>query len=149
MRKFVAFVVIALAALAVTGRDSIPTASAHGGGDIMLTEKTVSEQFLDLGDEGEGAGDQFVFKGDLTDADGADAGHSMGHCVLVSADGIQCTGTLALEHGTMSVAGGGIGDGDKFAVAIVGGTGDYRGATGELEVKHIDGETAELTVHLD
>ncbi len=148
MRKPVAFVV-ALAALAVTGTQSITTASAHGGKDFTLTEKTVSEQDIDLGEKGQGVGDQFVFQGDLTDDHGKDAGHTLGHCVLVSDNGIHCTATVVLEHGNLSVAGGGIGDGDNFAVAIVGGTGDYRGATGELEVKHVDEKTSELTVHLD
>jgi allene oxide cyclase-like protein len=105
-----------------------------------------------LGNEqGHGAGDQFVFKGDLTDDGGVSAGHSLGQCVMVADDAVQCTATLALEHGNIAVSGGAIEDGSAggFTVAIVGGTGDYRGASGEIEVKDVDETTSELTVHLD
>jgi hypothetical protein len=67
-------------------------------------------------------------------------------CVPVIADEVECSGAFVLDDGDLEIEGTEQAEDDGAAVsAIVGGTGAYEGAVGEVE---IDYENDEYTVHL-
>ena len=122
---------------------------------IHLVAKTVQETELDLGKEGFGQGDQFVFADDLF-RDGKKVGDDGGFCTAVrvgpgESATFQCVVTLSLEKGQITVQGlftsAGEADQSPFVVAITGGTGAYRTARGEVKVQ-TDADEDRLTVKL-
>lgn len=104
-----------------------------------------SEKNLDLGRSGFSAGDQDLFTGTLVRS-GKHVGHMVGSCTTVrvgaaSADQL-CEWSLRLADGQITAAGSVIsgehGPG-SFAVPILGGTGHYATAAGQLKITASDG----------
>jgi hypothetical protein len=92
-------------------------------------------------DEGEPTlsnGDQITFTADMIDGSGRDVGDLDATCTVTqTATGsfddsrAQCIGTVAIPGGTLTVTvGGSAFGGGTTRGAVVGGTGDYAGATG-------------------
>jgi len=141
-------VVLALVALGVllfgTG-----VASAHGGGKTTLrvVGTEIQSQFLDLGDTGPSLGDELIFSESLA-VGGRDVGMSGVVCTVTHAMApydvltYQCVGTLSLRRGQITAQGllevQGEDDTGPWTVAITGGTGAYRGASGEIVVRGTD-----------
>jgi hypothetical protein len=131
--------IIALAAMA-----SAPAASANAGGKKFKTLRIVAEekqsQFLDLGDPGPSLGDQLVFSERLF-IRGRQVGESGVVCVVTQAVPpydvltFKCEAALSLRKGQITLQGlievQGEDDPGPFRVAITGGTGKFRCASGE------------------
>jgi hypothetical protein len=143
---------IALVALAV-GAVS-PALGASGGDDngrtFRVTAIITEETFVDVGDEGESVGDQFIFSDKLL-KNGKQVGHDAVVCTIVSLEReeAQCVGTFWFSGGQItaqvlvSFAEG------PPAVPITGGSGKYRGAEGEIHIRDVSETKSILTFKLD
>jgi hypothetical protein len=140
---------IALVALAV-GVVS-PALGSSGDDDkqrtIRVTSVTTEEAFLDLGDEGESLGDQFVFSSKYL-KDGQQVGHDGVVCTLVSVERQegQCVATAWFRDGQITAqALVDFSAAAPPAVPITGGSGKYTGAEGELHIRPVS-ETKEILI---
>ena len=138
---------LAVAALAVltwgTG-----VASAHGddGKTLKLVAKELQFQYVDEAPPGPSLGDEIVFSEKLK-KNGRHVGMSGVVCTITHATPpyevltFHCVGTLSLRRGQITLQGlievQGEDDTGPFTVAITGGTGAYRGAGGEAEVREV------------
>jgi len=126
------------AAAGTTTETSAPGAGTSGE-EITFVDTNPRNTDLDLGAPGLSVGDMQIFNDDLT-KDGQPFGTSIGQCVLTLSEPTrlinQCTATYLMADGTLAVRF--INDQDpaaaptKIAGPVVGGTGRYRGASGDL-----------------
>jgi hypothetical protein len=142
LRRAAAGGVLALA-VAASG-----TAFAHGndyGATIRLVEADPNAQpvFADTGKPGPSLGDVAIFNGGLNRPDGAPAGEFHEVCTLVTladspiTSGYECSGTLALKGGTITLQGSFTPAKPDQLNAISGGTGAFRTARGEIETQAV------------
>ncbi|MCL1125899.1 dirigent protein [Shewanella surugensis] len=97
--------------------------------------KTAPAVFIDILPTGNSLGDQYVFDQPLLDSNGKKMGTNSGFCVRTRLNhSLQCQWTLSLKNGTIQVQGREYDEGVSY-IAIVGGTGDYRYITGDMESK--------------
>jgi hypothetical protein len=136
---------------------AVAAAGGKGQRTLRLTATENQFAFLDLGDTGTSVGDQFVFS-EVLSRRGQDVGDSGATCTiteLASYDTVtsNCVGTLRLRGGQITVQGlvtfQGEDDPDRFTIAITGGTGAYRGASGEMDVRSIDATRSVYKLHFD
>jgi hypothetical protein len=143
--------VLSVAALALAG-----TASAHTGSHdrtIELTEAHAQLQptFVDTGKPGPSVGDLVIARDGVLRKNGAPAGTFTQACTLVELGGnpltstYECSGSIALEDGTITMQGPFVPAQAEQAAAITGGTGAYASARGEIVVR---AEADELLVKL-
>jgi hypothetical protein len=142
---------IVLALAIVTLPAASASSPARSGDDdevevIRVDATTVQEADLDLGDEGDSLGDQFVFSEDLSRR-GKKVGIDGGTCTLVRLEPmvsatLQCVVTADLPKGQITAQGlitfTEETEGEPFRLAITGGTERYKEAHGYLKV---DGES--------
>lgn len=157
MRKKLGLVAVLALLLSAAG-GSLALAGDSSGDDgtrtIHLTAKAVQETEVDVGEQGFGQGDYFVFGDDLF-RDGEKVGTDGGTCTFVRVEEASatanCVVTLSLPKGQVTVQGlvtfAGEGDAAPFVVAVTGGTGAYRTAHGEVEVDP-NGDEERLTLKL-
>jgi hypothetical protein len=142
--------------LATTGSAAAGPAPADRSAarSFVLTVHHGSDSTIDLGKSGFSAGDQDLFTGRLTRGS-AQAGHLTGSCTTArvgrtSADQL-CEFVLRLTHGQITAAGtvrsGQQGPG-TFKLPILGGSGAYRTAAGQIAVSATNGRTFPITVSL-
>jgi hypothetical protein len=140
LRRAAAGGVLALA-VAASG-----TAFAHGddyGATIRLVEADPNAQpvFVDAGDPGPSLGDVALFNVGLNRPDGSPAGEFHEVCTIVTftgnrfASAYECSGTLALKGGTITLQGSFTPTKPDQLDAISGGTGAFRAARGEVETQ--------------
>jgi hypothetical protein len=125
------------------------TADSRGKGKhkedtLRLVATQLQEEFLDLGDPGPSLGDELVFS-EVLRKDGREVGTSGVVCVVTetvppyTVAAFHCVGTLSLHRGQITLQGlievQGEDDPGPWTVAITGGTGAYRGASGEAVVR--------------
>lgn len=97
---------------------------------------------IDLDKPGASPGDMMVFQSDIVDSTTKKlVGHNSGWCVRTwtSKELSECTFTLTLADGEISVQGPGARHGETV-LAVTGGTGKYSGARGELKLNMRVGE---------
>jgi hypothetical protein len=131
------------------------TVASAGGNEVELRfrAKTTEQTFLDLGEEGDSLGDQFIFHDVLRHA-GERVGHDGGVCTVTSVEGpageAQCVVTAYLSDGQITFQGLIVETGDppRFTLAVTGGTGQYEGASGEVHVIEKSETQARIIVHL-
>jgi hypothetical protein len=87
----------------------------------------------DHGRKGESAGDTLQFR-DALSTGGQKAGRDAGSCVRVSPREQMCQFALILPGGRLQATGVTRDGNGRYTIPIVGGTGDYTGATGTLSV---------------
>ena len=90
---------------------------------------------VDIGVGGDSPGDLYLFDQPLLDADQRPIGNNSGFCIrIVPGQTLQCQWTLTLgsAKGSIQVAGREADQGSS-SLAIVGGTGAYRGISGDLQ----------------
>jgi hypothetical protein len=122
---------------------SLASAVADGNGKhtLRLVAHQTQYSFLDIGASGNSLGDQLVFA-EVFSKRGDEIGRSGVVCTVTAFEPppsedmtVHCAGTLKLEHGQINLQGlmdlHGASDPGPFTVAITGGTGRYRGASGE------------------
>lgn len=132
--------------LGACAQKTTPDRNAGGVTTLRFFGKDTQRAILDLGPQGTGPGDQFIFGGDLFDhAGGKKVGHTAGQCTIFSGNATAigdafCTTILVLDRG--QITGQGLLDsaalynrGQAVSFAIVGGTGIYRNARGDGSVQ--------------
>ena len=94
-------------------------------------------------------GDDGVFLDDVYNATRTKKlGTSAVHCVQNFADILNCTGTAHLDGRGDIVFTGATQRAETFVLAVVGGTGEFRGANGEAEIFTVDDQTDRTIVRL-
>ena len=94
-------------------------------------------------------GDDGVFLDDIYNRSGTTKlGTSAVHCVQNFGDILNCAGTAHLDGRGDLVFQGATQPAETFVMAIVGGTGEFFGANGEIEVFTVDENTDRSTVRL-
>ena len=110
------------------------------------------DNYVDLGSPGPGVGDLLVFQDRILDRRGRQVGVEGGSCTITALleDGFQthCVGTVSLPGGQIAFQGL-VTDAPEKRMAVVGGTGRYRTAAGELTVLELgEDEAGTLTIRL-
>lgn len=132
--------VLALAAALAVGGTSIAAAGDddHDGRTIRLTAKNAGLSIVENGQPGLNRGDRAVVAGDLFQG-GQKVGEAALDCVVIRADGPrlqnQCVSSMTLPDGELAFEGlvaVDISAATSGTVAVVGGTGRYRRAQGEV-----------------
>jgi hypothetical protein len=137
---------LAVAALALAGTASADTADkSHGSHDrtIRLFEahKDLQPTFVDTGKPGPSVGDVAIARDEVLREDGSQAGTFRQVCTLTDLVGspftstFECTGSIALKDGTITMEGPFTPSDAESVAAITGGTGQYRTARGEIAVR--------------
>ena len=136
---------------------AVPSQSSRHGTVLHLTTETSQDGFVDVGSPGPGLGDQIV-SSDTVFRNGKAVGTDGVVCTVVKAtpDALTCQWlmTMDLPGGQLTMQG--IADGPThppteplvFALAITGGTGLYRDATGVAEVVDNPAGREDITVRL-
>ena len=138
MRRMVPFLpLVAAIALLLSGaleglRFAASPAAAKE--EIVVIEHATTDAVIDLGDEGDSVGDSLVFSNEVYDSNDASVvGSDQGSCVRTKkGQAWECTFTVSLADGSITVPGPFYDDGSDSSLAITGGTGKYSGATGEM-----------------
>ena len=161
MRNRFGIACVAAVVLAVAG---VGMASASSSDDTSRTftvfAKTVQFAPIDLGDPGTSLGDQFVFSDDLlTEKAGEKVGVDGGVCTVVrrdeasKSDTVQCVVTFSFEGGQIATQAlltlhEGHFSGTEVG-PVTGGSGEFRGASGEVAVKFFSDTEADITFRLE
>lgn len=125
-----------LAGAAALG-SAAPTAAACSRLDLTFTERPLSGVITDVGfPERDSVADLMTWSNAVYDAENAAlAGRDNGWCIrTVVGRAWECTWTLALADGQIMAAGTVLDDAD-FDLAVIGGTGAYLGAVGEMRYR--------------
>src|SRR5256714_8221873 len=144
---------LTVAALAVP---AVAIAKGRGhchGRTFTLHAVEVTDEFVDLGAPGLSAGDQIVFATAVSRG-GRPEGVTGGSCTVTSLNSdstftASCQATAQLRGGlltTQALVTFGPGLQPPFKLAITGGTGEYSGASGEVEGRQMTETTAEYIV---
>jgi hypothetical protein len=147
--------ITALGAALVASALLIPAAAADGrssdgedgdGETLQFDVEFSPPSYTDLGDPGFSPADVIVFNDKLLQDD-EQVGHQVGSCVLVgTTDLANCTGVVTLDdRGTITFAFENSQPPEK-ALAITGGTGEFRTAGGEGTVVESGDGTGTLTL---
>jgi hypothetical protein len=142
-----------VAALTTSDSASAGTATARAGSFTVRAHQG-SDTSIDHGNDGFSAGDQDLFAGALT-RDGKHVGHLVGTCQTARVGGKTadqlCEFVLRLGHGQIT-ASGSVSSTEKgpgtFALPILGGTGQYRRAAGQIAVTATNGDSFPIRVDL-
>ena len=146
--------VLIVAALAFAGTAQAgSSAKDHGPRTIHLTEENpqLHPTFVDTGEPGPTVGDIVVARDGVLAADGSKAGTFNQVCTLVEVasnpftSAYECSGSIALANGTITVQGPFVPSLAEQSAAITGGTGAYQKARGQVVVR---AEADELVVQL-
>lgn len=149
----IAAVAAGAAALATTGTASAGTAAASSR-SFTVTAHQGSDSSVDVGDAGLSAGDEDLVVAPLFRG-GKHVGRMVGSCTTarVAAQSLDqlCEFVLYLPHGQVTTSGtvhaGQSGPG-TFALPILGGTGRYQGAGGQMTISAGSGGTIPIKVSL-
>jgi hypothetical protein len=114
--------------------------------------RPLEENYVDVGSPGPGIGDMLVFQDQILDRQGRQVGIEAGTCTITAVldNGFQthCVGTVSLPAGQIAFQGLATNAPEK-RMGIVGGTGRYRTAAGELIVVELgENEAGTLTIKL-
>jgi hypothetical protein len=134
-------------------------ALAHGKQKpLRLVAEENQFNFVDVAPAGPSVGDRLVFSETLFKR-GHEVGESGVDCVVVEVTPpydvltLQCVATLSLRQGQITLQGlievQGEDDPGPFTVAITGGTGAFRGASGEARVRDRDETTTIYKLFFD
>jgi hypothetical protein len=138
---------------AVTTSAAAPAASASSTRtlEFVVHFRPFDQNFVDVGAPGLSIGDASVFRDQLLDAKGRTVGEEAGTCLVtdVVATGVQtlCNGGVVLRGGQIEFQGVAT-NAPRKTLAVVGGTGRYRGVTGEAVLVENGDDTGTLTLSL-
>jgi hypothetical protein len=110
------------------------TPAAAGSMNINVVERVATESMLDLGDKGDTAGDILIFVNEIYDeANKVKVGSDNGFCVrTVPGKAWECSFSVTLADG--QIMNEGVFSDDKDSVfAVIGGTGKYMNARGQVQ----------------
>jgi hypothetical protein len=153
-------IVLALAIVTLPAASASSPARSGDGDDevevIRVVAMTAQEADLDLGEEGDSLGDEFVFSDDLF-RHGERVGIDGGTCTLVRLEPmvsatLQCLVTAELPKGQITAQGlitfSEETEGEPFRLAITGGTERYKDAHGQVRVVEVSETEARLTFQI-
>lgn len=158
MRKISVVILLALAfafgSLSLNAAASDKDHKNDNGDTIRVT--AVSDQLMEIDARPKGlsVGDYLAFSDDLyKHKEGDSVGHLDGVCHVTNVDGDDyralCIVTATLDDGSITHQGVVESTEDEATFAVTGGTGDFRGASGETEVRFISDTHAKIEVDLD
>ena len=144
---------VTLAGTAYASPSEPDDSSPHKQRTIRLVEKSqvVQPTVIDVGEAGLSAGDSVVVRDEVLREGGEPAGVLRQVCTVVDVGSslltstAECIGSLALTEGTLTVAGPFLPASPEQALAVTGGTGEFRAARGETV---IDAEGDRIIVRL-
>ncbi|HEY7102328.1 MAG TPA: hypothetical protein VH573_11880 [Mycobacteriales bacterium] len=147
-------VVVAGAVSASAAPTAATPAQSTAKGTVLrydIAFRPFQENFVDVGTPGAGIGDMLVFQDRILDH-GRQVGVQGGTCTITALlDGghfqTHCVGTVSLAAGQIAFQGL-VTDAPDKHMAVVGGTGRYRDAGGELTVLELGNDVGTLTVRL-
>ena len=130
-----------------------PTSNSDTDGRVLRSTSAfapLEENYVDVGSPGPGIGDMLVFQDQILDRQGQQVGIEAGTCTITALDtGFQthCIGTVSLPAGRSPSRLAT--DAPEKRMGIVGGTGRYRTAAGELTIVELgENEAGTLTIKL-
>lgn len=147
----------------VAAQEASPVASPVAMGSLDLTavdgvitftvlEVPASDAVVDQAPEGDSAGDILIFANDVFDETGTtQVGTDQGWCFRTSVErgAWECTWTIFLAQGQIVVQGPYF-DAGPSTLAIIGGTGEFAGATGQMALATVEnGITFTYEVEVD
>jgi hypothetical protein len=144
--------VAGLIAAAIGGVSLARAGGTNHGRTIRVTEIDTGGKFISITHtEKGGPGDEFIFSANLRHA-----GHKVGTldamCTLMLHGKLLCQGTFKLLGGTITgtaLLPANEPNGSTDHIAITGGTGTFRGASGEIESTSISDNVSRDVIHLD
>ena len=136
---------VSLTGLLVAGAATMASAKSGRGSkaSVHVIEHATTDTVVDIADPGDSTGDLLTFHNEVFDAnDQQVVGTDQGECVRIdpAAGSWECRWITILDGGTIAVEGQFLDTADT-TVAITGGTGRYRKAKGEMELKSRNGGT--------
>lgn len=135
MRKWKAAVLFALVLWSTAPAPSAAPADVIGFLVVSVSGAT-PDSVVDTGEKGPSPGDMNLWSEPLFDGSVKERiGTSSGYCVQVSATELvrQCNFTLTMKSGAVFVASNITGKAGPFVGTVVGGTGEYASARGEVK----------------
>ncbi|MGB8961556.1 MAG: hypothetical protein WCC38_06320 [Pseudonocardiaceae bacterium] len=151
---------LVLSTLMACGQGPAPGRNAVSVTTLRFFEHDTQQATVDLGAQGPGPGDEFIFSGDLFDhAGGPKVGRVGGHCTTVggnatTAGEVLCTATFVLNRGQITTQGlldGAAlfgGGGQTLTYPITGGSGVYTNAHGDATVQVTNQTDANFVLNL-
>lgn len=111
---------------------------------LKVVERATTDAVTDVGDEGDSVGDILTFANDVYDETNTDKiGTDNGYCVrTVVGESWQCYWSLTVKDGQIMIQGPFYDAGDS-AMAIIGGTGGYANARGQMSLHARNAEGSE------
>jgi hypothetical protein len=146
VRKLIPLLVLGVLAVSVGTGAFASSSSVSRTMTLVAVDIPKSEVHVDAGAKGDSPGDAVFFRETIL-RDGRKAGGSEIMCVVVGRDAGRCSGTLRLQGGTLE-ASGGTHFGGRFSLPVVGGTGRYAGARGELTVVAVSEKRSRYEIEL-
>ena len=96
-----------------------------------------------------GAGGYNIFRDPLDNESGTQVGHVLATCMTGFDGDALCHGVLEFAGGTITIYGSGINTDGSLVLAITGGTGEYAGASGQVNINTAASESAaRITISL-
>ncbi len=124
---------------------------AHATQTIVVTQR-YSNEFASLAPPSTGpsdAGHYDVFRDPLYNASDTQVGQVLASCMTGFAGDSLCRGVLEFANGNITIDGSGLGTDGSFFLSITGGTGDYEGASGQVNINTAASPTAaRITIEL-
>jgi hypothetical protein len=117
---------------------------------IRVVSITTEEEFLDFGAEDFSLGDEFVISAELRKG-GKEVGTFGGVCTITSLERqqAQCVATASFTDGQITVQGLLSEEPETFVLPVTGGSGEFKGADGEVHVREVSETRDILTFRLD
>lgn len=150
--------VLAIVAIAVLALGPAVAAAHSGGKTLRLVATQDQSETLDLGTPGPSLGDELIFSEVLREH-GREVGTSGVVCTVTSVgvpyevQTYNCVGTLSLRRGQITLQAlievQGADDMGPWDVAITGGTGAYRNASGDATYRQLNPMRAIYKLRLD
>lgn len=152
MRRSAPLALVALIAGVAIGSISLASASTAAAPRTMTlvsVDTGRDDHYVDAGARGDSVGDTIIFTELLHDPSRANAvvGHNEILCITVSRIAARCHGTLFLPGGRIEAAGT-VRFRKTFRVPIVGGTGSYAAAAGELVITSLSEKRDRYVIRL-
>jgi hypothetical protein len=124
-----------------------PGAAPSAGSQLHTTAKLTFAHSVDLGRHGPSAGDITTFGGRLVGPDLK--GRYQASCVTISSTRQECSETLTMPDGQIA-AQASYGQGSTAVTPIIGGSGNYAGARGDISEQEVaNGREVKLVFHLE
>lgn len=126
---------VVIAASAFTGQAVASSPGHQRGGTFTVVERALTDTTADTGPAGDSLGDVLAFANPIFDKRNTHkVGTDNGSCIRTAVGvSYECSWTTSLRGGSIVVSGPFLDAGDS-TFAVTGGTGAYRGASGQMRL---------------